>query len=93
MPRKQPIKVIGLEDIPEISMMNNDQFSSDDFNIDSLLSADSLSDFDNLDIPIQEESEPTVTASDDIDLLGGLEDISLDSPVSEPAVLSESDEI
>lgn len=82
-----------MEDIPEISMMNNDQFSSDDFNIDSLLSADSLSDFDNLDMPIQEESEPTVTASDDIDLLGGLEDISLDSPVSEPAVLSESDEI
>ena len=82
-----------IEDIPEISMMNNDQFSSDDFNIDSLLSADSLSDFDNLDMPIQEESEPTVTASDDIDLLGGLEDISLDSPEGEPAVLSESDEI
>ena len=82
-----------MEDIPEISMMNNDQFSSDDFNIDSLLSADSLSDFDNLDMPIQEESEPTVTASDDIDLLGGLEDISLDSPEGEPAVLSESDEI
>lgn len=82
-----------IEDIPEISMMNNDQFSSDDFNIDSLLSADSLSDFDNLDMPIQEESEPTVTASDDIDLLGSLEDISLDSPEGEPAVLSESDEI
>lgn len=82
-----------IEDIPEISMMNNDQFSSDDFNIDSLLSADSLSDFDNLDMPIQDESESTGTASDDIDLLGGLEDISLDSPVSEPAVLSESDEI
>lgn len=82
-----------MEDIPEISMMNNDQFSSDDFNIDSLLSADSLSDFDNLDMPIQEESEPTVTASDDIDLLGGLEDNSLDSSESEPAVLSESDEI
>lgn len=82
-----------IEDIPEISMMNNDQFSSDDFNIDSLLSADSLSDFDNLDMPIQEESEPTVTASDDIDLLGGLEDISLDSLEGEPAVLSESDEI
>lgn len=82
-----------MEDIPEISMMNNDQFSSDDFNIDSLLSADSLSDFDNLDMPIQDESESTVTASDDIDLLGGLEDISLDSPEGEPAVLSESDEI
>lgn len=75
-----------MENIPEISAIGAEDLSlsEDDFNMDSLLSADSLSDFENLDMPLTEEPEEKETteeaAEENLQYLEPLEDMEEDEP-------------
>lgn len=80
-------------DISEIESIDNDEDISllaDNFNLDSLLSADNVSDFDNLDAPPEEnvseisKDEEQQAAEDDIQIPDMLED----TPVEEAESLS-----
>lgn len=55
-----------MDDIPEIKAIDNDEISlpADDFNMDSLLSADNLNDFDNLDA-LPEDDVPETPKEDE----------------------------
>ena len=83
-----------MENIPEISAIGTEDLSlsDDDFSMDSLLSADSLSDFENLDMPLPEEKEEATeeTVEEDFQYLEPLEDISSDEPQAEYDVNDEA---
>ncbi len=71
--KENPEDSFIMEDIPEIASMDTPDIGlkSADFSLDSLLNADSLSDFDNLDMPqLQEEKD----LSDSIDNMLNIED-------------------
>ena len=79
--KEEPADSLIMENIPEISTIGSEELSlsDDDFSMDSLLSADSLSDFENLDMPLPEEKETTEKVKEEnLQYLEPLEDISID---------------
>ncbi len=102
--KEEPADSLIMDDIPEIAAMDTPDIGlkSADFSLDSLLNTDSLSDFDNLDMP-QLEEEPIadipgtdekpedIQTLEDIEEIEEIEDILTDDSNNLPSLSDDAD--